>query len=49
MAATDVSVDRVSQIKRGEVPSIDVPDRYAKAIGGRRRVVIDFGDELVAA
>jgi hypothetical protein len=43
-----VSVGRVSQIKRGEVASVDVLDRYAKAIGGRRSAVIDFGDELVA-
>jgi predicted XRE-type DNA-binding protein len=43
-----VSVGRVSQIERGEVVSMDVLGRYADAVGGRLRVVIDFGDELIA-
>jgi hypothetical protein len=43
-----VSVGRVSQIGRGEVTSVEVLGRYAHAVGGRLRVVIDFGDELVA-
>jgi transcriptional regulator with XRE-family HTH domain len=41
-----VSVGRVSQIERGEVASVEVLGRYADAVGGRLRVVIDFGDEL---
>lgn len=47
-AAMGVSVGRVSQIERGEVVSMDVLGRYADAVGGRLRVVIDFGDELIA-
>jgi len=47
-AAMGVSVGRVSQIERGEVSSVEVLGRYANAIGGQLRVVIDFGDELIA-
>jgi DNA-binding XRE family transcriptional regulator len=47
-AAMGVSVGRVSQIERGEVASVEVLGRYAGAVGGRLRVVIDFGDELIA-
>jgi DNA-binding XRE family transcriptional regulator len=47
-AAMGVSVARVSQIERGEVSGVDVLERYAHAVGGRLRVVIDFGDELIA-
>jgi DNA-binding XRE family transcriptional regulator len=47
-AAMGVSVGRVSQIERGQVTSVEVLGRYADAVGGRLRVVIDFGDELVA-
>jgi DNA-binding XRE family transcriptional regulator len=47
-AAMGVSVARVSQIERGEVSGVDVLERYAGAVGGRLRVVIDFGDELIA-
>lgn len=47
-AAMGVSVGRVSQIERGEVASVEVLERYASAVGGRLRVVIDFGDELIA-
>jgi DNA-binding XRE family transcriptional regulator len=43
-----VSVGRVSQIERGQVSSVEVLGRYARAVGGQLRVVIDFGDELVA-
>jgi transcriptional regulator with XRE-family HTH domain len=43
-----VSVGRVSQIERGEVTSVEALGRYADAVGGRLRVVVDFGDELVA-
>ena len=46
--AMGVSVGRVSQIERGEVSSVEVLGRYARAVGGQLRVVIDFGDELVA-
>ncbi|HTX83237.1 MAG TPA: hypothetical protein VME44_13700 [Streptosporangiaceae bacterium] len=41
-------VGRVSQIERGEVTSVGVLVRYADAVGGRLRVIIDFGDELIA-
>src|SRR6266567_8003945 len=47
-AAMGVSVGRVSQIERGEVSSVEVLGRYANAIGGQLRVVIDFGVELIA-
>jgi len=47
-AAMGVSAGRVSQIERGEVTSVEVLGRYADAVGGRLRVVIDFGDELIA-
>jgi transcriptional regulator with XRE-family HTH domain len=47
-AAMGVSVGRVSQIEGGEVASVEVLGRYADAVGGRLRVVIDFGDELIA-
>jgi DNA-binding XRE family transcriptional regulator len=43
-----VSVGRVSQIERGQVSSVEVLGRYARAVSGQLRVVIDFGDELVA-
>jgi hypothetical protein len=43
-----VRVGRVSQIERGEVTGVEVLARYADALGGRLRVVIDFGDELIA-
>ncbi len=43
-----LSVGRVSQIERGGVTSVEVLGRYADAAGGRLRVVIDFGDELIA-
>ncbi|MGO9725237.1 MAG: helix-turn-helix domain-containing protein [Streptosporangiaceae bacterium] len=46
--AMGLSVGRVSQIERGEVTSVEVLGRYADAVGGRLRVVIDFGDELIA-
>jgi DNA-binding XRE family transcriptional regulator len=47
-AAMGLSIGRVSQIERGEVTSVEVLGRYADAVGGRLRVVIDFGDELIA-
>jgi DNA-binding XRE family transcriptional regulator len=47
-AVMGVSIARVSQIERGEASSVDVLERYAGAVGGRLRVVIDFGDELIA-
>ncbi len=40
--AMRVSVGRVSQIERGEVVSVEVLGRYADAVGGRLRVVIDL-------
>jgi len=47
-SAMGVTVGRVSQIERGEVAGVEVLRRYAGAVGGRLRVVIDFGDELIA-
>jgi ribosome-binding protein aMBF1 (putative translation factor) len=47
-AAMGLSVGRVSQIERSEVTSVDVFRRYADAVGGRLRVVVDSGDELIA-
>jgi len=47
-ATMGVTVGRVSQIERGEVASVEVLRRYAGAVGGQLRVVIDFGDELIA-
>jgi transcriptional regulator with XRE-family HTH domain len=48
-AVMGLSVGRVSQIGRGEITSVEVLGRYANAAAGRLRVVIDFGDELIAA
>ena len=47
-ASMGLSVGRISQIERGQVTSVEVLGRYADAVGGRLRVVIDFGDELIA-
>jgi hypothetical protein len=47
-AAMGLTAGRVSQIERGEVTSVEVLGRYAGALGGRLRVVIEFGDELIA-
>jgi predicted XRE-type DNA-binding protein len=46
--AMGVSIGRGSQIERGELSSVEVLGRYADAVGGRLRVVIDFGDKLIA-
>jgi transcriptional regulator with XRE-family HTH domain len=46
--AMGVTVGRVSQIERDDVASVEVLRRYAGAVGGQLRVVIDFGDELIA-
>ena len=46
-AAMGLTVGRISQIERGEVTSVEVLGRYADAVGGRLRVVIDFGDQLI--
>lgn len=43
-----VTKQRVSQIEHGRADSLglDVLMRYATALGGRLRVVIDYGDEI---
>jgi predicted XRE-type DNA-binding protein len=45
--AMGVSQPRVSQIERGEVPATEVGTltAYVEALGGKVRVVADFGDE----
>jgi hypothetical protein len=48
-SAVGLSVGRVSQIEWGEVTSVEVLGRYGDSVGGPLRVVIDFGDELIAA
>jgi hypothetical protein len=40
-----VTIGRVSQIENGELPGIDVLDRYVTALGGLLEVVANFGDE----
>jgi predicted XRE-type DNA-binding protein len=47
--AMGVSPGRISQIGHGEVgvAEVDTIARYVEAIGGRLRLVADFGDELL--
>jgi hypothetical protein len=40
-----LSVDRVSQIDRGDVSTQDVHNRFVTALGGTLKVIADFGDE----
>ncbi|QIS14636.1 helix-turn-helix domain-containing protein [Nocardia arthritidis] len=40
-----ISIARVSQIEKGEVSTRDVLDRYVAALGGKLKLVADFGDE----
>lgn len=47
-AAMGVTVARVSQIETGELTSVDVLSRYAEALGGRLRLIVDFGDDIAA-
>ena len=41
-----VTVGRVSQIESGDVAGIDVLDRYARAIGGRLTLSVNFDDDV---
>jgi len=43
-----VTVGRVSQIESGEVAGFDVLDRYARAIGGRLTLSVDFDKEVTS-
>lgn len=43
-----VTVGRVSQIESGEVAGFDVLDRYARAIGGRLTLSVDFVEEVAS-
>jgi predicted XRE-type DNA-binding protein len=47
--AMGVTQGRVSQIEHGELgdAEVDTLKRYAAAIGGQLRLVVDFGDDLV--
>src|SRR3954468_23113637 len=40
-----LSVSRVSQIESGDVSTREVLDRYVAALGGRLKLIADFGDE----
>jgi len=40
-----VSIARVSRIENGDVSTREVLDRYVAALGGKLRLVADFGDE----
>jgi hypothetical protein len=44
-----VTQGRVSQIEHGDVgvAEVDTLARYIEALGGRMRIVADFGDDLV--
>lgn len=42
-----VSPGRVSQIERGEVPTLDAIARYFEALGGRLDVVANFDDHTL--
>lgn len=47
--AMGLTQGRVSQIERGNIGESEVETlaRYAKALGGRLRLVVDFGDDLI--
>lgn len=47
--AMGLTQGRVSQIERGQVgeSEIDTIAKYVAAIGGKLRLVVDFGDEVV--
>lgn len=48
-AAMGITQGRISQIERGQVGEAEVETlaRYAAAIGGRLRLLVDFGDDLI--
>jgi predicted XRE-type DNA-binding protein len=46
--AMGVTTARVSQIENGELTSVDVLSRYAAALGGRLRIIVDFGGDVMA-
>jgi DNA-binding XRE family transcriptional regulator len=48
-AAMGLTQGRVSQIENGQLAESEVEtlSRYAAALGGRLRLVFDFGDELI--
>lgn len=48
-AAMGVTQGRVSQIEHGELgdAEVDTLRRYAAALGGQLRLLVDFGDDLV--
>jgi predicted XRE-type DNA-binding protein len=47
--AMGITQGRISQIERGEVREAEVETltRYAAALGGTLRLVVDFGDDLM--
>jgi predicted XRE-type DNA-binding protein len=48
-AAMGVTQGRVSQIEHGELgdAEVDTLKRYAAALGGQLRLLVDFGDHIV--
>ena len=42
-----VTVARVSQIESGDVSTQEVLSRYVAALGGKLKLVADFGDEFL--
>ena len=48
-SAMGVGQPRVSQIERGDLDTAELPTlrKYIEALGGRLRVVADFGDETL--
>jgi predicted XRE-type DNA-binding protein len=48
-AAMGVTQGRISQIEHGELgdAEVDTLDRYAAALGGQLRLLLDFGDDLM--
>lgn len=48
-SAMGVTQGRVSQIEHGELgdAEVDTLRRYAAALGGQLRLLVDFGDDLV--
>jgi transcriptional regulator with XRE-family HTH domain len=45
--AMGVTPGRVSQIERGELPTIDAVARYVQALGGRLDLIASFGDHTL--
>jgi DNA-binding XRE family transcriptional regulator len=46
--AMGVSQQRISAIERGAISEIDTLSGYVAAIGGRLRIMVDFGGDLAA-